>query len=589
MFITAGTDRPVELVRDDYRRARAITRRASRSFYAASHVLDAETRQAAYAVYAFCRAVDDAVDAAPTLQAAQQAIAALRMDLACVYDGIPTPHRAFADTVRRYRIPKAYFDDLLRGVEMDLTVTRFADFAELRDYCYCVASTVGLVMARIFGVNDPVALQHAEELGIAMQLTNILRDVNEDLLLGRIYLPQDELRAAGIDEQDLAHGERSDAMIAMLRAQIARARSFYLLGERGIPMIADRRAQRCVRLMSAIYGDILRVIEQNNYDVFTVRAVVPGRRKLAIALGVLTRWARRSEDPVMIPQTVAPASLDLDAMRATLERRVHDATAAVLPPSLRYTVAYSALGGKRTRGLLTMISCAAAGGNPDDALDAAAAIELLHAASLVHDDIMDEAVLRRGVTALHVRAGTSAAILSGDMLIALAMKLIRQGRAARATDLFVDAFVRACEGQGYDITMEQGHADAGTHARMVELKTASLLEAACAMGATIACDSPQVTATLAAYGNALGMAFQAKDDLLDIEGTEAVTGKSIGVDARNLRATFVTTGTAAEADAARAAVAQYTRRAIKTLAALPDSSAREHLEHFAAHLATRTH
>jgi geranylgeranyl pyrophosphate synthase len=377
-------------------------------------------------------------------------------------------------------------------------------------------------------------------------------------------------------------------MIAFLRSQIARARSFYLLGERGIPMIPRGSARRCVMLMSSIYGEILRTIEENGYNVFSRRAIVSGRRKITLAVGALLKSMVGNDAPHrgVLSHVVAPPVSHEDLMLA-LDRRIMESVGAIVPQSLRETTAYSTKGGKRSRGLLTMLACGAAGGREEQALDAAAAVELLHAASLVHDDIMDDSLLRRGAPTLHIQSGTSSAILTGDMLIALAMKTMQRGSNAKATDIFIDAFVRACEGQGYDITLESESADAKTHAKMVELKTAALLEAACAIGATIATQDERVVAILASYGHALGMAFQAQDDLLDMEGTELETGKSVGIDARNGRATYVLTATPSQIVDARAAVAKYTAQAIEALELLPNTPSRERLIVIANILATR--
>lgn len=275
--------------------ARALTRRYARTFYFASHVLPAAKRDAAYAVYAFCRLADNMTDVhredTERIPDAARQIGRLRGELADVYgrDDVPTRWIALRETVRRYHIPREYFDELLNGVEMDLTPRRFATFADLEIYCYRVASVVGLIMTHIFGATSPDALRHAAQLGTAMQLTNILRDVGEDHRMGRVYLPQDELRAYGITEEMIGAGHVTPAIVAFLRFQIDRARKLYAEAGLGIPLIADDASRFSTRLMNSHYAQILDAIEQNAYDVFTRRAHVPLQTKLRLTAQILRR------------------------------------------------------------------------------------------------------------------------------------------------------------------------------------------------------------------------------------------------------------------------------------------------------------
>ncbi len=199
----------------------------------------------------------------------------------------PAEIAALRDTVHRFGIPEPPFQELIDGVAMDLTISRYPDFASLECYCYRVAGTVGLMMTPVLGYTDVAALAPAADLGRAMQLTNILRDVAEDLGRDRVYLPQDELAAAGLDDAFLRRGQCDERFRTFMRAQVARARDYYARARRGVPYLASARSRRTVALMAALYGDILRVIEAQDYDVFRARAVVPGRRKLALAAGVL--------------------------------------------------------------------------------------------------------------------------------------------------------------------------------------------------------------------------------------------------------------------------------------------------------------
>lgn len=274
-----------------FRACQAYTRKHAKSFYFASHVLPREKRMASYAVYAFCREADNIVDvhAGPGGEGESlRRLDDLRRQLDRLYgsSGSLSPRLgALRETVAAYAIPQTYFLEVIRGVEMDLTRVRYASFDELKDYCYCVASVVGLIMTKIFGVSDDSAGRHAVDLGTAMQLTNILRDVKEDFAMGRIYLPLEELASRGITEEDLARGVVDVRFRELMRFQVARARSYYAAAEPGIPMITNDGSRFCVRLMSRTYAGILLAIERNNYDVFAARAYVPTAGKLRIAIG----------------------------------------------------------------------------------------------------------------------------------------------------------------------------------------------------------------------------------------------------------------------------------------------------------------
>jgi len=273
-----------------FRACKQITRKYAKSFYFASHVLPGGKRMAAYAVYAFCRQADNIADVAePGMDSEERSgrIADLRGKIQNVYAGgrVTDPLLlALRETVIRYRIPEEYFLDLLRGVEMDLTVTRYEDFARLSEYCYCVASVVGLIMTHIFGVSDPAALTHARDLGTAMQLTNILRDVKEDFARGRIYLPAEDMREFMVAEEDLRGGVVNANFRSLMQFEIARAREFYRSSEGGIPALTNDGSRFCVKLMRNIYSGILDEIESLDYDIFLTRARVRPGRKLRIAL-----------------------------------------------------------------------------------------------------------------------------------------------------------------------------------------------------------------------------------------------------------------------------------------------------------------
>jgi phytoene synthase len=270
-----------ETVAIGYARAREITATASRSFYAASIALPRASANAAFALYAFLRQIDDAVDehgAAPELLDQIETLA--RNENAPVPSCIDQEvHAAFAETARRHQLPAQPLVDLVEGMRMDTRASAYRTFAEVDVYCYRVAGTVGLLMARILGASAS-ADGAAVALGKAMQLTNILRDVREDAARGRCYLPSDELAAYGVGALECI----DDAWRAFMRMQVARARAFYTEAEAGIALIPSRLGRWCVRMMAAIYADILRVIEARDYDVFNERARVSGLRKLWLML-----------------------------------------------------------------------------------------------------------------------------------------------------------------------------------------------------------------------------------------------------------------------------------------------------------------
>ncbi len=275
---------------ENYAECGDYTRQHAKTFYFASHALPREKRMAAYAVYAFCRYADNIVDGADSSGDTHRSVVrlnGLRDQLRYVYTYSPLMNpklMAFRDTVTRYRIPMEYFQDLLRGLEMDLTQKRYETFDELHEYCYCVASVVGLIMAMIFGVKDEKALSYAIDLGTAMQLTNILRDIGEDYRMGRMYIPREDLHRFRCTEWQIQNSIIDDSFRAMMRFQVARARAYYLRAASGIPMLSNDGSRFCVRLMSRTYARILDIIERNGYDVFSTRAFVPLASKCWIAL-----------------------------------------------------------------------------------------------------------------------------------------------------------------------------------------------------------------------------------------------------------------------------------------------------------------
>jgi 15-cis-phytoene synthase len=273
------------------------------SFYYSFLVLPAEKRRAIVAVWDFCRAVDDAVDEAPgggaaKERAGRERIAWWRGELdRCFSGGVPesAQGRALAGYIHRFELARAPFEALIEGVEMDLGARRYDTFADLHEYCIRVASAVGLICLNIFGAREERARQYAIDLGVALQLTNILRDVPTDLAQGRLYLPLEDLRAAGCSEDDLRRemqqagaGVRSPAVKSLLRQQARRAREYYGRAAAALPR-RDRRVLLAAQIMAAIYRALLRRIERVDYDVFSKLVRVPRPQRAAIA--ALT-WAR---------------------------------------------------------------------------------------------------------------------------------------------------------------------------------------------------------------------------------------------------------------------------------------------------------
>jgi phytoene synthase len=270
-----------------YSACRDITRTASKTFYLASLFLAAEKRRAVWAVYAFCRTADDLVDTHAAAGERLARLEELERKLIDASRGMATEpcFIAYADAAQKYRIPVESALDLLRGARTDVTVRRYATYEELCEYCYLVASTVGLLVSPILGYSSPEALAFGVTLGRAMQLTNILRDVGEDARMGRVYLPTEDLDRFGYAETEIFAGVLDDRFVALMKFQIARVRSLYAEAEPGIAMLSPE-SRYTVRLALSLYRDILAAIERNGYDVFGRRAYVPLRAKIVTALGV---------------------------------------------------------------------------------------------------------------------------------------------------------------------------------------------------------------------------------------------------------------------------------------------------------------
>lgn len=281
------------VIEEGFERARRITGEYAKTFYFASRFLPEDKRRAAYAVYALCRLSDETVDAAgQDTAAAEASLERLRAEIRSAYANADLSEpllAAFRATVRAYDIPPEYFEELISGMRMDLVKDRYENFEELYDYCYKAAGVVGLIMLRIFGSNHPHAQQHAVSLGIAMQLTNIARDIKEDFARQRVYIPGDELRHYGVSFNQIKEGRMSDRMKKLLRMQITRARQFYLKSRPGLPMITDGRCRFVACLMKELYAGICDEIERADYDIFTRRAHVSMGRKLFLTAQMILR------------------------------------------------------------------------------------------------------------------------------------------------------------------------------------------------------------------------------------------------------------------------------------------------------------
>jgi 15-cis-phytoene synthase len=255
-----------------------LTREHSKSFYFSTRFLPAEKKRAIRAFYAFCRATDDIVDHPANETNPAQQLAHWRTSARLHGKSQRNPIlSAWADTRDRYEVPQRYIEELIDGCEMDLRVNRYETFDDLRQYCYRVASTVGLVSMHIIGVNngDARMIQQAQQcattLGIALQLTNILRDVGEDWQLGRVYLPQEDLRRFEYTEDDLRHGAINERFRALMRFEIERTHRLYEEGWHGIAYL-NREGRLAVGAAISLYRNILDRIVHNDFDVFTRRA-----------------------------------------------------------------------------------------------------------------------------------------------------------------------------------------------------------------------------------------------------------------------------------------------------------------------------
>jgi phytoene synthase len=274
-----------------YDYCQALTQREARNFYYGFMLLPAHQRRAIYAAYAFARQCDDIVDAGLPVKDAALRLAAYRESLAQSLLGRPERpvFIALKHAVDTFGIPAEYLYGLISGVEMDLSVQRYETFEDLKRYCYLVASTVGLVSIKIFGYRGgETARAHAAELGMALQLTNILRDVQEDAARGRIYLPAQDISQFGYSERELMDGQATANFRSLVRHEVGRVRCYYAEGRKLLPYL-PRRARACVGVMAGIYSSILDNIERDPAVVLRRRVSLSTGHKLALAGRELVR------------------------------------------------------------------------------------------------------------------------------------------------------------------------------------------------------------------------------------------------------------------------------------------------------------
>jgi len=258
------------------------------SFYYSFMFLPKRKREAITALYAFCREVDDVVDEFTELKVAQVKLAWWKEEIKNLYQGKPIHPvtRALQPVIQTYHLSEEHFQEIIDGMEMDLNFNRYQDFKQLQLYCYRVASVVGILSAQIFGFSNRRTLKFAHDLGMAFQLTNIIRDVGEDARRNRIYIPLDDLTTFNVTEEDILHSRESDAIKKLLNYQIERAENHYDRALQELPE-EDRKNQRVGLIMTAIYRTLLREIKADGAEkVLNSRTSLGTLRKLRLAFHV---------------------------------------------------------------------------------------------------------------------------------------------------------------------------------------------------------------------------------------------------------------------------------------------------------------
>ena len=272
-----------------------LTRGASSNFYLAFLALPRELRRAIYAAYAFCRLCDDIVDEPKEGVDPEAELDSVQRALDAPEETIFEDHPIFIaleHAIDRFGLDRRYFIDVIDGCRMDISTDRYETFDDLREYCRRVASSVGIICISIFGYSSPKAVEYANDLGVAFQLTNILRDIREDYGNGRVYVPQTEMSEFGVSESEFASNTQSENFRNLMAFQVDRARRYYSSGERVLPMAT--RGRQCLELMNGFYSKILDKIASSEYGVLERRIGLTPREKLSVTFGVAWRSTLRS-------------------------------------------------------------------------------------------------------------------------------------------------------------------------------------------------------------------------------------------------------------------------------------------------------
>ena len=275
--------------------AAIITKQSNTSFYFSFSLLPKSQREAIHAVYAFCRTTDDIVDEGDDTEEQAATLKRWRMELERSWHGNSQYQilNHLGQMAAKFKIPAEHFFELIRGMEMDLACSRYETFDDLRTYCYRVASTVGLICTEIFGYKNPETKLYAENLGIALQLTNIIRDVKSDSKRGRIYIPREDMEQFGYTEDDLIAHRYTPEFIRLMEFQCARARRYYAEADSHLPE-EDTQRFFAAKIMEAIYQRTLDRIERSQFNVFEKRISISKIRKLSVALRI---WLQNKFTP----------------------------------------------------------------------------------------------------------------------------------------------------------------------------------------------------------------------------------------------------------------------------------------------------
>ncbi|HEX5478650.1 MAG TPA: squalene/phytoene synthase family protein [Dehalococcoidia bacterium] len=276
---------------DAYAWCKAYTKERAKNFYYAFAILPETKRNAIYAAYAFSGYVDDIADELTDRGEQERQLAAARDRLRRCYAGDRQGplFTALGGAVDSFHMPPEFFEELVNGVEMDFTINRYQTWDDLYTYCYRVASMVGLICTSIFGTKPHRnARDFAVDMGIGLQIVNIMRDVKEDAARGRVYFPADDLAAHGLTDADILRDDYDERFAALMRQQGERAHVYFRSGKRLLPLL-DLRSRMCVNVLQGVYAEILKRIEARNYDVLTERVNLSGREKMA---AIAKLWAQ---------------------------------------------------------------------------------------------------------------------------------------------------------------------------------------------------------------------------------------------------------------------------------------------------------